>query len=240
VDGVNARVWRADHAFRAVALPAGRHEIEFRFRPRRLLAGAAISVAAALVVLALLVPRRARTAAVAVGLVVVALGAAVVAPGAAEAALPAPPFDLSVTPTWTTAGDTVMLDVAPRGRADGTTWDLYVLWLYSDAAAFLTPEGAWSPRPVPWRARLPGGQHASAPWPRVGPPDDITLALVVVEPGGDPLQRLTWRFRPALATAHVRGPGPAPAWRRLLGPALVALCAVALVLGVPLSRPRSL
>jgi hypothetical protein len=234
VDGVQTPIWRADHAFRAVALPPGRHEIEFTFRPRRLLAGIAISAVAALVVaVLLLLPRR--TAAPAVALAVLAIA------GGAEAALPAPPFELSVTPTAAAAGESVTVNVAPRGvGATGAVWDVYVLWLYSEPAAFLTPEGTWSPRPVPWRARLGGREYASAPWRRVGPPADITLALVVVEPAADPLERFTWRFRPDLATLRVRGPTTPPAWARVVAPGLVALVAVALVILVPLPRSRPL
>jgi hypothetical protein len=59
VDGAPAPIWRADHAFRAVALPAGRHEVVMRFRPRSVAAGAAISgVALALIVVMLARDRR--------------------------------------------------------------------------------------------------------------------------------------------------------------------------------------
>ncbi len=51
VDGKKVDVLRADHALRAVALPAGSHRVEFEFRPRLLQVGAAISVATATVVL---------------------------------------------------------------------------------------------------------------------------------------------------------------------------------------------
>jgi hypothetical protein len=53
LDGREVEVLRADHAFRAVALPPGRHEVEFTFRPRRLVPGAAISALAALAHVAL-------------------------------------------------------------------------------------------------------------------------------------------------------------------------------------------
>ncbi len=43
VDGQPSPILRANWAFRAVALEAGRHEIDLRFRPTSLLAGAAIS-----------------------------------------------------------------------------------------------------------------------------------------------------------------------------------------------------
>lgn len=54
VDGRPATLWRADHAFRAVAVPAGRHEIVMRFRPRSVALGAALSGVALLVLVGLL------------------------------------------------------------------------------------------------------------------------------------------------------------------------------------------
>jgi uncharacterized membrane protein YfhO len=58
VDGTESTLWRANHAFRAVRVPAGRHEIEMRFTSDALRAGAALSAASALVVLALARPWR--------------------------------------------------------------------------------------------------------------------------------------------------------------------------------------
>ena len=58
VDGRPATLWRADHAFRAVTVPAGRHEVELRFVPRSVLAGALVSALSAALVLALVVGRR--------------------------------------------------------------------------------------------------------------------------------------------------------------------------------------
>ena len=49
VDGHKVEVLRADHALRAVVLPAGTHRVEFNFRPRSLRAGASITAATALV-----------------------------------------------------------------------------------------------------------------------------------------------------------------------------------------------
>ena len=56
VDGQPNPILRANWAFRAVALEAGRHEIDLRFRPTSLLAGAAISGLAWL--LAFCIPHR--------------------------------------------------------------------------------------------------------------------------------------------------------------------------------------
>ena len=57
VDGQTAPILAANHLFRGVYVPAGRHRVRFVYRPTSLWAGAAVSVAAALV---LLVIRRAR------------------------------------------------------------------------------------------------------------------------------------------------------------------------------------
>jgi hypothetical protein len=48
VDGARAEPLRADTAFRAVAVPPGAHEIEWRYRPRSLRAGAALAALAVL------------------------------------------------------------------------------------------------------------------------------------------------------------------------------------------------
>jgi uncharacterized membrane protein YfhO len=46
VDGRAVPIRSADYAFRAVALPAGRHRVTFRFRPWSTLAGGAVTLAA--------------------------------------------------------------------------------------------------------------------------------------------------------------------------------------------------
>jgi hypothetical protein len=127
--------------------------------------------------------------------------------------------------------------------ATGGPWDVYVVWLFSERAAFLGPDGAWSPRPVPLRARLGAGEAARVTWSHAGPPADVTLALVVVRPGADPLDRLEWTFRPALAAVRVTpapGTGPPRPWPTLAGLLLAAVVATALVWGRDLSRPRAL
>jgi len=53
VDGREARVERADYAFRAVRLEPGRHEVEFRYEPGSVRLGLALSVLALLAIVAL-------------------------------------------------------------------------------------------------------------------------------------------------------------------------------------------
>ena len=222
LDGIEVPIARADHAFRAVALPAGSHRVEFTFRPRGLVTGAAITLLALGVVLALLVRRPRPIVAAVVALLATVSGA--------EAALPAPPFELSVAPASIASGDDVAVTLRPRAHASGR-WDLYVVWLYTERAAFLAPDGAWRPQPVPFRARAAAGETATVTWKNAGPGGEATLALLTVEPGGDPLERLDWRFRPSLATVRIALPSAPRSWPygTLAALASATLGAVALV-----------
>src|SRR5437899_77186 len=76
VDGVPQPVGRADYAFRAVALGAGRHDVEMTYAPRSVRDGLMTTLVASGVVGALLVPRRRARAA---ALPVLALAASVLA-----------------------------------------------------------------------------------------------------------------------------------------------------------------
>jgi hypothetical protein len=234
LDGREIVIRRADHAFRAVALPPGRHEVEFTFVPRGLRSGAAVTLGALLIVGALLIPSRRTAAAIA--------AVSVLAATSAEAALPAAPFALSATPATVNAGDSVALDVTPRAYAGGP-WDVYIVWLFAERAAFLGPDGAWAPRPVPFRARLAAGESARGVWTRAGPPGDVTLALVAVPPGVDPLDRAEWTSRPTLAHARVAAPAearPRRPWTTLTALLAAAFAATALVWGRDLFRSRPL
>jgi hypothetical protein len=53
VDGIEAPIWRADHAFRAVWISPGRHRIEFRYSPRSLWLGLVASAVGASAIVAL-------------------------------------------------------------------------------------------------------------------------------------------------------------------------------------------
>jgi len=45
IDGQEARLYRADYAFRGIAVPAGHRVVKFTYRPRRFLLGAGLSLA---------------------------------------------------------------------------------------------------------------------------------------------------------------------------------------------------
>ena len=224
LDGAEVPIARANHAFRAVALPAGRHEVEFVFRPRGLRAGAAITLVS-LGVLAGLLVWRPRAAAL------IAVASIVLSASAAEATLPFSPFELTVAPASFLSGSDTNLTVRRRDGVQGR-WDLYVVWLYSERAVFLAPDGTWRPRPTPLRAGVADGETVTVTWKNAGPPGEATLALLTVEPGGDPLERLDWRFRPSLATVKITAPSvPRTLPYETLAALLVAsLGAVALVL----------
>ena len=159
-----------------------------------------------------------------------ALGLSLALVGAAQAALPAPPFSLDVTPSRAAPGQPVQIEISRRGG--GGAWDIYLMWAFSPEAAFLTPEGEWSPRPVAFRTRVPAtGGPISARWV-VNRAGDIPLTLVVVEPGADPLARFGWTFRPEIAWISAPAAPPAgPVDVATLGPlAAVTLLACALIL----------
>jgi hypothetical protein len=165
---------------------------------------------------------------------------------AAHAALPAPPFELSVTPGSVIEGEPVTIRIAPSGTLkNDEARDIYLALATSEEAAFLTEHGAWSPRPVPY-ARVTAGHIATIvrPWPKAWPPGDHTLALLVVPPSADPLGRTGWVYRPVIARLSVvprvpAGAPPAVGALSLLAAATLAAiaCVWWTVLGAPPPRP---
>jgi hypothetical protein len=152
----------------------------------------------------------------------------------ADAALPAPPFELTLSSTALTEGEAVTVRVAAKpGSASDERHDVYLMLASVEEAAFLTPDGAWAPAPVPW-ARALSTREAPVvrPWPRAWPAGRYAFGLVVVPVAANPLTRSEWRYRPGITWFDVRplpppGRAPAPASLWLLGAATLA--AVALV-----------
>lgn len=152
----------------------------------------------------------------------------------AEAALPAPPFDLTLSSASLIEGQAVMVRVAARpGGTDSERYDVYLQLASSEEAAFLMPEGTWAPRPVPYaRAVSTTEPPIVHQWPRAWPPGRHALGLVVVPVSGDPLARLEWRYRPVITWLRIEplragDAGTATAIPGVLG--VGALAAVALV-----------
>jgi hypothetical protein len=135
------------------------------------------------------------------GIAAVAL-ALCIAPTSTYAGLPPPPFDFEISPARVPEGGSTTIEVAPATRSSvGTgTYDVYVMWAYSEEAAFLTPQGAWAPVPV---ALARNTTVQSAPtlrvaWNGARPVMDIPLAVLVVPAGADPLDRARWTYRPVI------------------------------------------
>jgi hypothetical protein len=151
-----------------------------------------------------------------------------------EAALPAPPFELTLSSTSLVEGEPVTVRVAPTspGRS-GERHDVYLLLASVEEAAFLTPEGTWAPHPVPYaRGVSTGDAPIVRRWPKAWPPGRYALGLVVVAPSADPLSRADWRYRPAITWFHIAplvSGDTAPAFPTLALLGVAAAVAVALV-----------
>jgi hypothetical protein len=120
------------------------------------------------------------------------------------------PLRLSVSPSTVTAGDRatlrIELDPARRQPRPEARADLYLTWLFGPASSpFLTPQGTWSPEPIPFRqaVALAHLNPITVEWPRVAPTGRLSLALLAVEPSADPRDRSTWLFPPDLVWVRV-------------------------------------
>jgi hypothetical protein len=151
------------------------------------------------------------------------------APTSTYARLPAPPFDLQISPARVSEGGSATIQIAPatRSSATGARHDIYVLWAQAEEAAFLTPQGAWAPAPVALSrdTTVKDAPTLRVTWNGARPVMDIPLALLVVPTGTDPLDRAGWTYRPVIRWLSVRG--PSTPWSLESGALLFALAAVA-------------
>jgi hypothetical protein len=227
IDGADARLFRADHAFRAVWVPAGRHVVEFRYRPASVIYGALVSALALIVVAVLAVGPRWRRLGVAAAMLILTAGA-----GDAAALEPIP---LKLTaPAYADQSTVVTLSVRLHGAANPSApaADVYLVWAFRPDARFLTSDGAWTPEPVAIRAGVRIAELAPLEirW-RAEPPGAISFALLAVKPGGDPIDRATWLWQPDLAWVTVRAPRALDRVERqmLWGVGVAAVFSVAIV-----------
>lgn len=132
--------------------------------------------------------------------------------GAAEARLPRSPLVVTVSPSSVDEGGRATLHIDLAHGADPgrppERFDLYLVWVFTPEARFLTPRGTWSAEPIPFRRGVSraGFTPIVAEWANVGPTGWISLALVMVEPSGNPLSRSSWAFQPALTWVRVKNP----------------------------------
>jgi hypothetical protein len=153
------------------------------------------------------------------------------------AALRPPPLEFVLSPEIVEPGRPITIRIAAHASSEwlgSGPLDVYVMWATTDRAAFLTPNGAWSPTPVALRQGIQSGSAVTAIEWQPRPPGELPLAMVAVPSGADPLRRSSWRFQPVLRSARVATPASGgPADRRtaaaLLAAAMVATAVVALV-----------
>jgi hypothetical protein len=247
VDGQETRVERADHAFRAVKLGPGRHEVEFRYAPMSVRLGLALSVLAAVVAGVLAWPGRARRPLTLAVLAVCVAAWPVIAPVEVEASLPSPPFAVSIDVSPEGADNHVTVRVeagpAPLKTAAPEAFDLYVVQLQGfQAMVFLTTAGAWSPTPVSVQRGLSASGFApiAVGWPerRFG---SMHVMVIGARTATDPLVRSNWLFRPILRNVTLRArqaDDPRPSEALLVTGLLGGLSAVAVAIVLWLSRSR--
>jgi hypothetical protein len=175
VDGVEQTVWRANHALRAVWLPPGRHDVEFRYVPAAFRWGLLTTIVAAIALVGLVSRRHAPI----VGgvIVLLVLGAH---PAAVDAKLATAPVRLHATPAVLTEGQNLTISLDPRpsgaGAPDPASYDIYIGvsadsdyrrgWLY------MSDSGVASTTSAPFRRAIRGT-----------PSDGLKATLAGLPPG---------------------------------------------------------
>ena len=87
-----------------------------------------------------------------------------------------PSDDMSLVNYW-------MIFAPPPRWAGGGPLDVYVMWSITDRAAFLSPDGTWSPTPVPLRRAMDSGSPMTIMQWNPEPPGELPLAMVAVPSG---------------------------------------------------------
>jgi hypothetical protein len=127
--------------------------------------------------------------------------------GPTAAALPSPPLDFGVAAETAAPDGPITIRVAAlpgRPWPPGMALDVYVLWATGERAAFLRPDGVWSPIPVPFRPAMDAtSPPAVLVWRPLRRHAEIPLAMLAVPAGVDPLRRGGWTHRPMLRSIRV-------------------------------------
>jgi hypothetical protein len=232
VDGVAQPLWRADHAFRAVRVPAGRHTVEFAYRPASFRAGLALTGLAAMAIAGLAFwPALRRGAGLAA--ILAALVAAAPVPARAST-LPAAPLDIDIRPSPLRIGAEAAIRIEPRAGAGAAEYvDLHLVRIPSGPPFFryLTPTGAWSKTITPYLrgVLLPRLAPVTATWREDGDPGWISVLVVFTRPGANPADRVHWVFQPVMRRLMVR---PAAGGRGRLPIGWLAAATLAAAAGV--------
>ena len=205
VDGVETRVWRANHAFRAVRLDPGEHEVVFSYEPGSVRLGRWLSLAAACATAAMAFALRG--SAVTAGCVTLALVLGL-GSGGAEAGLPRPPFGFRAAPSTVTEGEAIELRVEPRPSPGGERhgFDLYVVvYVGWDVDSFVGPDGTRSIDGVPFRRGLSTSDLAPVVvrWRDPAPAGTLLLVGLAVKAGTSPYIRSNWLYEPKVESVRV-------------------------------------
>lgn len=204
VDGVERPVRRADHAFRAVSISAGHHEIEFRYEPATFFWGLAATLGAAVGLVALLTRSSAWVASC------VVVGAIVATSATADAKLAAPPFRLDATPAGLSEGQplTITLQQDDATPAAAEPYDVYISVSADNGSRrgwlFMTSSGTLSAGPAPFR-RAAAGNVPSQLTATLGglPPGWFVVRVQFVRPSAVEPTRKHYIYQPLWATIRV-------------------------------------
>lgn len=130
---------------------------------------------------------------------------------AARASLAPPPLDFSVSPSTVTEGVPATVRIERLGRhGPGERFDVYLAFFIDwDDVVFMTPAGAWSARPVPYRQNLALAELApvAAEWPHPAPVGSLIMGMFVVRAGMPPLVRANWLSQPVIKMVRVKALG---------------------------------
>lgn len=166
-------------------------------------------------------------------LCVVALAVVAGLPAVASSSLPRPPLEFTVSPDTVALHAPITIRVAPKSAEAWPSHlrlDVYVMWATTERAAFLGPDGVWSPTPVPFR---PSMDRASAPivleWRPLRQHPHIPLAMLAVPAGVDPLRRSTWRYQPVLRSTRVAVESPVRPYDLATAVSLIAATGLAIL-----------
>ena len=206
VDGAEQTIWRANHALRAVWLPAGPHDVEFRYVPAAFRWGMLLTLLAALGVVGLVCGPNRRLIVGAV--VLVMLG---VDPPAANAALGVAPFQLDVTPTTLSEGESLTISLQPRGSRTSThdvaPYDIYIgLSAHNDDRRgwmYMTSTGAASTSAAPFRRTLAGAPPEVLNATLSGLPPAYYFVRVQFVNTAAPATRKHYAYQPLWTTVRV-------------------------------------
>jgi len=238
VDDVPQPVRRADYAFRAVALDAGRHDVEIIYAPRSVRDGLVITLVAAGIVGALLIPGRRGMRSRLTPMLMATIAVLAAMTPALAGSLPEAPLSVAVPTTLHEGHDATVTFEASDSLRGGVPFDVYVIRIPSrqPVRRYLSSTGIWTLEPTPWlryrSATTPTSQPAT--WREEGPAGFITLVVVFVRAGGSPGDRSEWLFRPVLGRVSVRPAATTGSglFASALGVVTLATCALVLF-GMP-------